>query len=188
MLRSRSREKLVNAIVFYASNTNYCGKVKLFKLLYLLDFAHFRETGQSVTDLDYLAWKLGPVPLQVVQEWDHLEPDLAAAIEIRPEQVIDHVRFRVVATTRFDESLFTKRELRIMSELAERFRNDMTEPLINITHAERGPWDAIWDQGRGNNQRIPYSLAVGDTNPDREAILESAALQEGLKAADALRH
>ena len=48
MLISRDREKLVNAIVFFADNTRYCGKTKLFKLLYLLDLHHFRETGRSV--------------------------------------------------------------------------------------------------------------------------------------------
>lgn len=35
MLISREREKLINAILFFASNTHFCGKVKLFKLLYL---------------------------------------------------------------------------------------------------------------------------------------------------------
>jgi hypothetical protein len=52
VLISRSRQKLIQTAVFFASNTQGCGKVKLFKLIYLLDFAHFRETGRSVTGLD----------------------------------------------------------------------------------------------------------------------------------------
>jgi hypothetical protein len=36
MLIDTHREKLINAIVYFASNTKYCGKVKLFKLLYIL--------------------------------------------------------------------------------------------------------------------------------------------------------
>lgn len=82
MLIARSRQKLIQAAVYFASNTQGCGKVKLFKLLYLLDFAHFRETGWSVTGLDYVAWKLGPVPVELAQEWDQLDPDIAASIEI----------------------------------------------------------------------------------------------------------
>ena len=96
VLISRNRQKLIQAAVYFAGNTEGCGKVKLFKLLYLLDFAHFRETGRSVTGLDYVAWKLGPVPVELAQEWDQLEPDMANAISIQPEQVIDHVRERVV--------------------------------------------------------------------------------------------
>ncbi len=188
MLIQESRRKLINAIVFFAQNTNHCGKVKLFKLLYLLDFSHFRETGRSVTGLEYLAWKMGPVPLDLMQEWDRPEPDFAAAIDIQPERVIDYTRERAVAKARFDDSLFTKRELRLMGDLAQRFRDDYTQPLVNITHEERGPWDKIWDSGHGNNERIPYTLAIADDDPNRDAILEAAREYEGIIAADSRHH
>jgi uncharacterized phage-associated protein len=187
MLISRERQKLIHAVVFFAANTQYCGKVKLFKLLYLLDFAHFRETGRSVTGLEYRAWKMGPVPLDLMQEWDQPEPDFVAAIAIVPEQVIDYVREQVVARVPTDESLFTKRELRMMRELAARFRDEMTRPLIDFTHAERGPWDKIWDDGRGNNERIPFTLAIEESDPHREAILESARDYKAIAAADSSR-
>ncbi|MCK4554722.1 DUF4065 domain-containing protein [Candidatus Parcubacteria bacterium] len=29
------------------------------KLLYNLDYTHFKETGKSVTGLDYYAWEIG---------------------------------------------------------------------------------------------------------------------------------
>ena len=183
MLISRNRQKLINAIVFFAANTQHCGKVTLFKLLYLLDFAHFRETGRSVTGLDYRAWEMGPVPLDLMQEWDGLKTDMAAAIEIQPERVITYVRERVVPRTTFDDNLFTKRELKLMQEFALRFRDELTRPMINLTHAERGPWDKIWDEGRGNDQRIPYALAVPDDDPSREAILEAARENESMSAA-----
>ena len=153
-----------------------------------MDFTHFRETGRSVTRLDYRAWKLGPVPLELVQAWDQLEPDLAAAIDIVPKPVIDYVRETVVSKVTFDDSLFTKRELRLLSELASRYREELTRPLINFTHAERGPWDKIWDAGRGNNERIPYTLALADNDPNRDAILEAAREYEGVLAAQAFRH
>lgn len=188
MLISREREKLINAILFFASNTNFCGKVKLFKLLYLFDFDHFRESGRPALGLDYRAWKLGPVPLEVMQEWDQPETDFAAAVDIVPEQVIDYVRETVVAKHVFDDSAFTKRELRIMHDLSDRFRDEKTRPLIDFTHAQRGPWDKIWDSGRGFNERIPYSLAVADTDPNAEAVLEWSREYEGIRTADAQRH
>jgi uncharacterized phage-associated protein len=188
MFISPTREKLINTIVFFAANTEFCGKVKLFKLLYLLDFAHFRETGRSVTGLEYRAWKMGPVPLELMQEWEQLEPDMSAAVAIEPEKVVDYVRDHVVPKRSFDDSLFTKRELRLMQALAEKYREEMTKPLIGLTHSERGPWDKIWDAGRGNNARIPYSLAVDDNDPNRDAILEAAREYENVVATDAKRH
>jgi hypothetical protein len=52
MLVTHEREKLINAILYFAHETKYLGKFKLFKLLYLLDFEHFRLTSHSVTELD----------------------------------------------------------------------------------------------------------------------------------------
>ncbi|MGH8251370.1 MAG: Panacea domain-containing protein [Steroidobacteraceae bacterium] len=188
MLISHDREKLINAIVYFARNTKFCGKTKLFKLLYLLDFHHFRQTGRSVTGLEYRAWKLGPVPIALMQEWDAREPDLAAAIDVVPEPVFDFDRLRVESKVTFDDSQFTKRELQLMRELAERHQNDMTAMLVGLTHEERGPWDKIWDGGRGNDQRIPYALAVPDDDPNRDAVLRAAAEYEAIAAADSARH
>ena len=187
MLISRNRQKLIQASVYFASNTQGCGKVKLFKLLYLLDFAHFRETGQSVTGLDYVAWKLGPVPVELAQEWDQLDPDMAAAIEIMPEKVIDHVRELVVPKTQFDDSLFTRRELSLMQRIVEQHAKDLSKPMVNVTHEERGPWATIWDNGRGLNDRIPYTLGVADSTPNRDAVLEAAREYESISAAQRLR-
>ncbi|MBX3693948.1 MAG: SocA family protein [Steroidobacteraceae bacterium] len=183
MLISRNRQKLIQAAVFFASNTQGCGKVKLFKLLYLLDFAHFRETGRSVTGLDYVAWKLGPVPLELAQEWDQLEPDLAAAVEIVPEKVIDHIRERVVPRIAFDDSHFTRRELSLMQRIAKQHETDLSQPMVNVTHEERGPWATIWDNGRGSNERIPYTLGVSESTPNREAVLEAARDFEAIATA-----
>jgi uncharacterized phage-associated protein len=187
MLISRNRQKLIQAAVYFASNTQGCGKVKLFKLLYLLDFAHFRQTGRSVTGLDYVAWKLGPVPVELAQEWDQLEPDMAAAFDINPEKVIDHVRDLVVPKVRFDDSLFTRRELELMQRIANEHAKDLSKPMVNVTHEERGPWATIWDNGRGFNDRIPYALGISEHAPNRDAVLEAAREYEGIIAAERTR-
>lgn len=183
MIVSHDRQKLVNTVVYFAAHTNYCGKIKLIKLLYLLDFAHFRLTGRSVTGLEYHAWKLGPVPIDVYQEWDQLGEDLASAVEIVPEKVIDYTRELVVPRREFDNAWFSRRELKLMDELAARFKDEYSKPLINFTHAELGPWAKIWDNGRGNNERIPYTLALEDNDPNKEAIISAAAEHQGILAA-----
>lgn len=183
MLKSREREKLINAVVYFASNTKHCGKIKLIKLLYLLDFEHFRQAGCSVTGMDYSAWKLGPVPAAFFQEWEQWQPDFASAIEIRPERVIDHELLKVVPKADFDDSCFTPRELRLMKQLAERFRDERSQPLINFTHDEIGPWSKIWEGGRGFLNRIPYALAIRDDDPHADAVRESAVHHRSIRQA-----
>ncbi|MBI3370530.1 MAG: SocA family protein [Betaproteobacteria bacterium] len=187
MLVSRSREKLINAILFFAERVGGLGKIKLFKLLYLLDFGHFRETGRSVSGMEYRAWKMGPVPAELVQVWDDLDADIAAAIEIRPEKVYDCVRENVIAKRAFDDSHFSARETRILASLAERFREDLSEKLIDVTHDENGAWAKVWRNREGNDEEIPYELAIARDDPNREELLRRAAEYKALSRASSER-
>ena len=124
-----------------------------------------------------------------MQEWDErLSADLAAAVDIVPEKVIDHERERVVPKVPFDDSLFTRRELALMQTLVTRYGKDFAKPMVNVTHEERGPWSAIWDGGHGNNQRIPYTLAVAENAPNRDVILEAAREYDSITAAQRSQH
>ncbi len=183
MLKTHSREKLINAAIYFAERTCFCGKIKLIKLLYLLDFEHFRQTGVSVTGLEYCALKIGPLPMELYHEWDALEADFAEAIDIVPEKALGLVRESVRPKRAFDDAHFTRRELRLMEDLAERFREDYCKPMIGVTNEERSPWASIWDDGRGNLGRIPYSLAIRDDAPHADMVREAAAEREGMRRA-----
>lgn len=176
MIVTHHREKLIQAIVYFAQHTLHCGKIKLFKLLFLLDFEHFRMTGRSVTGSNYHAWKYGPVPMALAEEWDELQPDMAARIAIRSEQVIHFVRETVIPTpgTDFDDSHFSKRELRLLDELAVKYRDEYSPKMIDVTHAENGAWAKVWREGHGFDQPIPYILAIAEDDPYRDSVLEMA--------------
>jgi uncharacterized phage-associated protein len=174
MLINHHREKLLQVIIYFAHHTQELGKIKLFKLLYLLDFEHFRQTGRSVTGLQYRAWKFGPVPAEVAEEWDELSDDFASVITIQPELVVNHLRQKVVAKVAFDNQHFTKRELRLMADIAQQYQHVLSQKMIDVTHAENGAWAKVWNEGRGQDQTIPYDLAIEADHPHRDAILESA--------------
>lgn len=185
MLKSHQREKFVQAILYFARHTTALGKVKLFKLLYLLDFEHFRQTGRSVTGLEYRAWKMGPVPAELVQQWDELEPDLAAAIRIVPAPVHDYERQNVEALQPFDGEYFSKRELRLMESLAHRYRDTLSAEMIDVTHAENGAWAKTWAAGAGRDEVIHYEQALAEGAPNRDAILRAAAEYRAIDTAQA---
>ena len=83
MIANHDRAKLVNAIVYFGQHTKKCGMTKLFKLLYFLDFEHYKKTGRSVTGLRYFAWPMGPVPVSLKEELSQPEADLGEKIIIR---------------------------------------------------------------------------------------------------------
>lgn len=184
-----NRNRLINAVVFFAENTLYCGKIKLFKLLYLLDFEHFHQTGKSVTGFEYQAWKFGPVPIDLMEEWDDPSEDLAHVVHIEPEKVIDYIRESVKVNdgVKFDGDDFTPRQMKIMQELAERYRDTYSPTMIDVTHEQNGAWDKVWQGGQGARHVIPYEMAIGEDAPERADILavaaERAMYQAALQAA-----
>jgi uncharacterized phage-associated protein len=180
-----NRDRLINAVIYFASKTQYCGKIKLFKLLYLLDFEHFRQTGKSVTGFDYQAWKFGPVPVELMEEWEELSPDLAAVVQIVEEKVIDYERqaVKVKAGVAFDDEHFSPRQLTIMQALADKYRETYSPKMIDVTHVHNGAWDTVWRGGVGAHQPIPYELAIPGNAPERDALLEIAQQQSMYLAA-----
>lgn len=185
VLTHSERQRLLQAVVFFASNTQHCGKIKLFKLLYLLDFEHFRQTGKSATGLDYQAWKFGPVPIELMEEWEELGPDLAGLVHIVEERVIDHDRQAVKVNdgVQFDAEHFSPRQLRIMQALTAQYRNTFSAKLIDVTHAQNGAWDRVWQDGQGARCAIPYELAIGPADEHGQDVRELAQEQAQYRAA-----
>lgn len=178
-----NRKRILNTIVYIAHNTNYCGKIKLFKLLYLIDFEHFRRTGRSVTGYQYEAWKFGPVPASLMEEWEEFGDDLHELVHVEPEPVFDYIRMTVKPNNgvEFDDSHFTPRQLEIMQEVAERYRDEMSDKMIDVTHEQNGAWDKIWKDGEGAREPIPYELSIPEDVGEgyRQLIFESAQEAKG---------
>lgn len=160
MLITHEREKLINAIIFFAKNTRFLGKTKLCKLLYFLDFGHYKETGRAVTGLDYFAWKMGPVPVKLYEEVDMPESDMAERIEFVEKPTKRGTMLVVKPISEFDGNHFTKREMRIMQELVAEFSDSLADDIIEASHLENKPWHKIYVEQGQRQERIPYELAL----------------------------
>lgn len=173
MIIEHNREKLINAIIYFINNTKSCGKTKLFKLLYYLDFMHFRETGRSVTGLDYYAWQFGPVPKALAEEIKSPKPDLNASISIQE----NNTDFTVMKPKKkFDDTFLTKRELRLLANVAFIFKNAKAEDMVEASHLPNHPWDRTI-KINGLLAQIDYMLALDDT----EASLSLDEVMDRLK-------
>lgn len=176
-----SRVKLLNAIIYFANNTKHCGKTKLYKLLFYLDFTHFKETGHSVTELDYFTWDYGPAPKKLHKEFAQ-----------QPQDIQEHITLigsvdsfvGVKARKKFDGKHFTKRELRILKELCDIFRDAKAEHMVEASHGIDEPWD-ITKKSKGMHALIDYFLAL-DNSPKlitREEAKERIRDKEQLESA-----
>ena len=146
MLQDHSREKLLNAVIFFATNTKFCGKTKLYKLLYFLDFAHYMQVGRSVTGLSYYAWPKGPVPVDLHNEIDEPPDDMLASMDISTRQTWNgHEMLEITPHHEFDVTHFSKRELRLLEELASEFRDSYAKDMVEAAHLENLPWHQIYE-------------------------------------------
>lgn len=160
MLKTYERQKLCEAIVYFAQNTRKLGKTKLFKLLYFLDFEHFKQTGRSVTGSEYHAWPKGPVPVKLYEEIEKPSADLLACVSIEAIPTLRGAMFKVAAKKKFDSKHFTKRELKLLEELATRYKDATADQMIEETHLENRPWHEVYEVKGGKQERIPYEMAL----------------------------
>lgn len=173
MLINHEREKLIEAVKFFAQNTQKLGKTKLFKLLYFLDFTHFRDTGRPVTGLEYFAWKMGPVPTELFEELANPKDDWGDNCSFELIETAKGEMLRVKAMSGFDPLHFSKRELRIMQTLADQFKNANADQMVEETHLENLPWHQIYEVEGRRQESIPYRMAVRKQEVD--AVMRLAA-------------
>ncbi|MBL7179253.1 MAG: SocA family protein [Desulfobacterales bacterium] len=177
MIITHHREKLINAIIYFSENTQKCGKTKLLKLLYFLDFRHFKQTGKSVTGLDYYAWDMGPVPRDLFNELsDKMKPDLRAAIKELPKEGFQ----KIIPKKKFNAEYFSKREIELLENISYIFRDANADEMVESTHLENEPWDKTLKE-KGEKEKIDYMLSIDnidDSLSTAEAIDRKEEISE----------
>jgi len=170
LLRNHQREKLINVMVYFAQNTQKCGKVKLFKLMYFLDFEHYKQIGRSVTGLNYYAWPMGPVPVDLYAEFYVPAADMLSRVQFELIPVKNGLMIYIKPVAEFDNSYFSKRELRLMEQLASQYYETSAEEMIEASHLEHKPWQRVYIQEGKKQQLIPYEYVL--TPKEKEVISE----------------
>ena len=169
------RVKLLNAILYFCGNTKRCNTTKLLKLLSFLDFTHFKETGYPALGLSYYAWKYGPVPNGFYEEikGGNVPSDFAGKLVALPqdwkEEYAETPEFIYKAKSRIkpDTSIFTPREMKIMKNLCDVYRDATAKQMSEITHLHKSPWNTTVTT-KGYYEPIDYLLCIDDESPISE--------------------
>lgn len=172
-INNTNREKLLNAVLFFSKKTKCPSLVKMFKLLFFLDFCHFKLTGRSVTDLDYNALPYGPVPCDFYDEVKNgaVPDDMEDALALVPLQTErDTPAYEFKAKRSSDLSVFTPREQQLLKDLAYTFRDVTPKQISEISHLKNQPWDKTIKE-KGPNNLIDYLLAL---DADAKVTVEDA--------------
>jgi uncharacterized phage-associated protein len=174
-------ERVIEAMVFFSSKVKYPSKTMLFKLLAELDFRHFRETGLPVTNLEYNAWKYGPVApdlFEAISKESNLETEREIILtgqfgealsceNIEREKDFDNKSTMYLFRSKRKANLkkFTPRQQRILKEVVEIYKNATPDQASKGSHETDRPWArAIKKSGR-ENVPIDYLDLVDTKTP-----------------------
>ncbi|MFA6056427.1 MAG: type II toxin-antitoxin system antitoxin SocA domain-containing protein [Thermodesulfovibrionales bacterium] len=149
-----NEKKYKNIVLFFANKikNGTLGKLKLMKLLYFLDFDFFEKYGQSVSKDEYLRFENGPVPRmaeKILKQMNGKEIKISKikiGFGYNDKQHIEPLKD-------FDISLFTKEELMMLEEIADKWERFSGSEMKTASHGE-APWIATKP-----NQVIDYNLA-----------------------------
>ena len=164
MQSSIYRVKLLNAVLFFASNTKHVNITKLSKLLYFLDFLHFENTGYPSIGLEYFAFEKGPVPKYFWLEIkDAIVPeDFQGKVALIPNPNNKEVEIRAIGKP--DLSVFSSQEIKILKRLAEIYKDAKAWQASEVAHSHGEPWD-ITVKEKGKNKSIDYLLSIDKNSP-----------------------
>ena len=147
-------EKYKHTILFFANKirNGTLGKLKLMKLLYYLDFDFFEKYGRSVTGDEYLRFENGPVPRMAEKMLKHMQgKEIKIVKRTMPNGYNDQQHIEPIAT--FDPALFSKEEILMMEEIADKWEKFTGTEMKSASHGE-APWIATKP-----NDVIDYNLS-----------------------------
>jgi uncharacterized phage-associated protein len=185
------RNKLINAIKYFAKQTKHANYTKIFKLLNFFDFEHFCQTGYPAIGLKYYAFRNGPVPkeLWIQIKNGQLPDDFKKDLGVNPQQKNDldpnFIEYIFKARTSPDLSIFSPREQKILENLAFIYKECTASEISKISHEAEMPWSTTIKE-KGLNAYIDYILSFKDHSPDmienaKESLNEHFEMLENFK-------
>jgi putative zinc finger/helix-turn-helix YgiT family protein len=130
-------------------------KTKLNKLLFYADFQMFKQSGFSISGVQYRAIPMGPVPNNFNSIFEYLAKN--NDIDIHYSTFRDGgigEQFKPDSNRRFNSEFFTKSELTVLETIGERFKNTSTNEIIEVSHKESG-----WIENIAEKKIIDYKYS-----------------------------
>jgi DNA-binding transcriptional regulator YiaG/uncharacterized phage-associated protein len=146
--------KFTEMVVFF-TETLQPWKTKLNKLLFYADFTMFKQTGFSISGMQYKAITMGPVPNNFNSIFEYLVNKGEIDICYTPfANGGTGEQFKPNKNRVFNAGLFSQDELATLNSVVERFRNTLTNEIIETSHKEKA-----WLDNINTKQLIDYTYS-----------------------------
>ena len=127
-------------------------KTKLAKLLYLVDFNHYYNNLESMSNVLYKCKEYGPLADPFLE----LTENMFESGEIKINCLSEGAQMISIPTcfNDLDFSLLSDEDKKEIEEICEKWKDESTKVIVNFTHHQR-PWKSCRP-----NEVIPYELIL----------------------------
>jgi hypothetical protein len=133
-LINQEERRAVNAILFFVTDRSmrHLFKTKMFKLLSLLDFIHFNQTGRTVTGETY-----NRIRNRTLSRYfkDRLRI-IRCAVGDK-----EGFKFVPIRGAKPDMAVFSKKEIDILKDLVFVYKDATADQMTKATHLKNLPWE-----------------------------------------------
>lgn len=130
-------------------------KTKMNKLLFYADFTMYKQTGFSMSGVQYRAITMGPVPNNFNSIFEYLANK--NQIDICYTNFRDGSageQFKPNSEKKFNKELFAASELDVLNSVVERFKHSSINEIIEISHKEKA-----WMENKADRKLIDYNYS-----------------------------
>lgn len=138
--------KTINAALYLLKDNELC-ETSLMKNMFVADFDSFYETGNSITNLEYVHMPFGPVVNNRNKLYNRMIRNDYIEIDIEETSTKFRTNFE------YDKNLFTQQELEILKKVKNKLKKYSAATLSNWSHSFKG-----WKETK-NGQVISYEYA-----------------------------
>ena len=128
-----SREKIINLILLLSEKCIL--KTKLLKEMFYADFLCYKNTGASITGLEYAKINLGPVPDDYEKIINECTENKLISYDIKFDNEFEYHNIKQIA--KINELVFTKEELDTINKVKKFFKNYKSRDIVNFSHEEK---------------------------------------------------
>lgn len=144
-----NKEKIINMILCFADKNIL--KTKLLKEMFYADFLNYKNTGESITGLEYAKITLGPVPDDYEQILNECYQNNIISYDIEFKNEYEYHTIKRIA--KINKQIFTKEELQIINDVKNFFNKYKSKDIVNFSHEEKAFTETDF------NKKISYDYA-----------------------------
>jgi len=159
-------DKIGNSMIFLSKEIPNISKTKMLKLLYLLDELSIKNSGIPFFNLQYKAWKLGPVSEEIFIELSDKPLRLGKYIDIQNAEN----GTVIFPKSDFCDDEFSDNDIELLKYVAQKFNAVTARELIEYTHRPNSPWRNITEE---NNV---YDLLESGSIKSTDIIIDMSCL------------